>query len=115
MPTTSSLGAEMLDLLPTRTRPTSLICTMTDEDSIRWMSTREASDRLGVTLRVLYRLIDHGSLPAYKIGRVIRLKADDVERWNPDDPDDPDEGGAHDRHPRAPKPPPGSGTALLPT
>jgi len=46
---------------------------------IQWLSTKEASDRLGVTLRTLYRLIDDGQLPAYKIGRVIRLKADELD------------------------------------
>jgi excisionase family DNA binding protein len=45
---------------------------------IRWMSTREACEYLGVTLRTLYRFIDEGQLPAYKMGRVIRLKASDV-------------------------------------
>ncbi|HVF73954.1 MAG TPA: helix-turn-helix domain-containing protein [Acidimicrobiales bacterium] len=44
----------------------------------RWLSTAEASERLGVTLRTLYRLVDEGRLPAYKIGRVIRIKEDDV-------------------------------------
>lgn len=44
----------------------------------RWLSTAEASERLGVTLRTLYRLVDEGRLPAYKIGRVIRVKEDDV-------------------------------------
>ena len=48
-------------------------------EPIRWMSTREASERLGVTLRTLYRFIDEGQLPAYKFGRVIRLKESDVE------------------------------------
>lgn len=46
---------------------------------IRWLSTAEASERLGVTLRTLYRLVNEGRLPAYKIGRVIRLKEADVE------------------------------------
>ena len=45
----------------------------------QWLSTTEAKDRLGVTLRTLYRLIDEGQVPAYKIGRVIRLKEDDVK------------------------------------
>ena len=54
---------------------------MSMSDPIRWMSTREASDRLGVTLRTLYRFIDEGSLPAYKMGRVIRLKADEVDAF----------------------------------
>ncbi len=48
-------------------------------ESIRWMSTKEASERLGVTLRTLYRFIDEGQLTAYKFGRVIRLKESDVE------------------------------------
>jgi excisionase family DNA binding protein len=34
---------------------------------------------LGVTLRTLYRFIDEGQLPAYKMGRVIRLQAGDVD------------------------------------
>jgi excisionase family DNA binding protein len=38
----------------------------------------EVSVRLGVTLRTLYRLIDEGRLPAYKMGRVIRLRHDVV-------------------------------------
>ncbi|HEX3946341.1 MAG TPA: helix-turn-helix domain-containing protein [Acidimicrobiales bacterium] len=50
-------------------------------DRVEWISTKEASHRLGVTLRSLYRFIDEGELPAYKFGRVIRLKEDDVERY----------------------------------
>ena len=43
-----------------------------------WLSTNEAARELGITLRTLYRLIDEGSLPAYKFGRVIRLKTAEV-------------------------------------
>lgn len=50
-------------------------------DPIRWMSTRETSERLGVTLRTLYRFIDEGQIAAYKLGRVIRLKESDVEAF----------------------------------
>lgn len=50
-------------------------------EPIRWMSTRETSERLGVTLRTLYRFIDEGQIAAYKLGRVIRLKEDDVEAF----------------------------------
>ena len=50
-------------------------------EHIRWMSTKEAAEHLGVTLRSLYRFIDEGQVPAYKFGRVIRLKADDVDRF----------------------------------
>src|ERR1700728_1199229 len=48
---------------------------------IRWMSTKEAPEHLGVTLRSLYRFIDEGMVTAYKFGRVIRLQQGDVERF----------------------------------
>ena len=50
-------------------------------DEIVWMSTQEAARRLGVTARTLYRFVDEGSLPAYKMGRVLRLKAADVDEF----------------------------------
>ena len=46
---------------------------------INWLSTAETAKRLGVTPRTLYRFIDEGQLPAYRFGRVIRLKAHEVE------------------------------------
>ena len=37
--------------------------------------------QLGVTMRTLYRILDSGELPAYKIGRVIRIQVVDVEAF----------------------------------
>lgn len=48
---------------------------------IDWMGTKEAAAYLGVTLRTLYRFIDSGDLPAYKFGRVIRLRRDEVDTF----------------------------------
>jgi excisionase family DNA binding protein len=53
---------------------------MTSAD-IEWLSTQEASRRLGITTRTLYRFVDQGDLPAYRMGRVIRLKATDVDSF----------------------------------
>ncbi len=50
-------------------------------DPIQWMSTKEASEQLGITLRSLYRFIDEGDLVAYKFGRVIRIQRTDVDRF----------------------------------
>ena len=50
-------------------------------EPIRWMGTREACERLGITLRTLYRFIDEGQLPAYKMGRVIRLQETDIDAF----------------------------------
>lgn len=59
--------------------------TSTDDDggaeAIRWLSTAEAASRLGITPRTLYRFIDEGQLPAYRFGRVIRLKTADVDAF----------------------------------
>jgi excisionase family DNA binding protein len=46
-----------------------------------WLSTQDAASRLGITARTLYRFIDRGELPAYRMGRVIRLKAADVDAF----------------------------------
>lgn len=43
-----------------------------------WLGTQEAARHLGITPRTLYRLIDEGEIPAYKLGRVLRLRLDDV-------------------------------------
>lgn len=46
-----------------------------------WLSTAEAARILGVPRHRLYRLIDEGRLPAYKFGRVVRLRRDEVDAW----------------------------------
>jgi excisionase family DNA binding protein len=48
---------------------------------IQWLSTQAAARRLGITPRTLYRFIDHGELPAYRFGRVIRLRAHEVDAF----------------------------------
>jgi excisionase family DNA binding protein len=50
-------------------------------EQITWLSTKDASERLGITLRSLYRFIDEGDLVAYKFGRVIRIQEADVDRF----------------------------------
>lgn len=44
-----------------------------------WLSTNEASEALGITPRTLYRFTNAGELPAYKFGRVIRLRRADID------------------------------------
>lgn len=54
---------------------------MSSSNSIVWLNTAESARRLGVTPRTLYRFIDEGQLPAYRFGRVIRLKETEVEEF----------------------------------
>jgi len=74
-----------------------------------WFSPREASDRLGITLRALYRIIGDGKLACYPFGKVFRLRAEDVERFGSSG----DGPGAGVREPRRPGPTPASGSAAL--
>lgn len=46
-----------------------------------WLGTQDAARQLGITARTLYRLIDEGEIPAYKLGRVLRLKLTDVQSF----------------------------------
>ena len=46
-----------------------------------WLGTKDAAAHLGMTLRSLYRFIDEGDLPAYKFGRVIRMKREDIDSF----------------------------------
>lgn len=48
---------------------------------IEWLSSKEAARHLGITTRTLYRLIDEGQLPGYKVGRVIRLQKSEVDEF----------------------------------
>lgn len=49
--------------------------------SVDWLSTADAAKSLGITPRTLYRFIDQGELPAYRFGRVIRVKRTDVDAF----------------------------------
>ena len=51
------------------------------DEGIEWLSTAEAANRLGINTRTLYRFIDAGELTAYKFGRVIRVKASDLDSF----------------------------------
>ena len=52
---------------------------MAPSADIEWLSTQEAARRLGITTRTLYRFVDQGELAAYRMGRVIRLQAADID------------------------------------
>ena len=46
-----------------------------------WLSTDATANTLRVTARTVYGLINRGELIAYRFGRVIRLKADEVDAF----------------------------------
>jgi excisionase family DNA binding protein len=46
-----------------------------------WLGVPALAKQLGVTIPTLYRILDSGTLPAYKIGWVIRIQRVDVEAF----------------------------------
>ncbi|MGH9290723.1 MAG: helix-turn-helix domain-containing protein [Acidimicrobiales bacterium] len=42
---------------------------------------RQSAQALGVVSRTVYGLINAGTLPGYRIGRVIRVRRDDLDRY----------------------------------
>ena len=52
-----------------------------DTSDITWLNTVESARRLGITPRTLRRFIDEGDIPAYRFGRVIRLKESEVAEF----------------------------------
>jgi len=52
-----------------------------NSSDIEWLSTAEAAKRLGITPRTLYRFMNEGQLAGYRFGRVIRLKATDIDEF----------------------------------
>ncbi len=46
-----------------------------------WIGTPDAAERLGVTVQDLYRLIDQGKIPAYRFGRIIRLRIAELDEF----------------------------------
>lgn len=49
--------------------------------NVEWLSTADAAAALGITPRTLYRFIDQDGLPAYRFGRVIRIKRADIDAF----------------------------------
>jgi hypothetical protein len=51
-----------------------------DFGDYRWVTPVRAADMLGISAPELFRLIDTGELPAYRIADELKLLADDVRQ-----------------------------------
>jgi excisionase family DNA binding protein len=61
-------------------RAVSYLSVVSSDDPV-WLSMTAAARRLGVTPRMLYRLIDERQVPAYKMGRVLRLQRREIDAY----------------------------------
>jgi len=51
---------------------------------MEYLSVEQANLYLGLKKSFLYSLVEAGAIPHYKIGRLIRFKKDDIDRWMED-------------------------------
>ncbi len=47
----------------------------------RWLSVEEIAEYLGVSKDTVYEWISKRELPAHRVGRFWKLKADEVDSW----------------------------------
>ena len=47
----------------------------------KYMTIEEVADLLGVTYRLIYRLVRSGELPAVRVGRVYRITGTDLDAY----------------------------------
>ena len=52
-----------------------------DDQDVPSVRTSDAARQLGVSFRELYALIDAKALPAYKVGRDIKLRQADIDAY----------------------------------
>ena len=61
-----------------RAMKTTMKAEKTDRKPDQFYTVKQLADRLAVTPMTTYRLVEHGQLPAVKIGRAIRFDPDAV-------------------------------------
>lgn len=49
--------------------------------SERWLSVEEMAEYLGVSKDTVYALINKKNMPAHRIGRFWKFKAEEVDEW----------------------------------
>jgi excisionase family DNA binding protein len=56
---------------------------LVDDDIVGpdWLGTTDAARYLELAPLALYRLIDDGELPAYRFGRIVRLRKSDLDAY----------------------------------
>jgi len=48
-------------------------------DDYSWLSTDDVCELLGMRIKHIYRLVDHGVIPAYRFGRLIRFRRAEID------------------------------------
>ena len=58
----------------------------------QFLTVQEVSEYLHIKPATLYSKVESGDIPHYKIGRLVRFKREDIDRWMEDYRRDPSDG-----------------------
>lgn len=47
----------------------------------RLMTLEEVADYLRLSIHTIYKMLQKGKIPAYKVGKQWRFKKEDIDRW----------------------------------
>lgn len=47
----------------------------------RWLSVDEIAEHLGIKKKTVYAWVANKGMPSEKVGRLLRFKASEVDRW----------------------------------
>lgn len=47
----------------------------------RWLSVDEIAEYLGIRRDTVYKWIDRKDMPAHKVGRLWKFKAEEIDEW----------------------------------
>lgn len=54
-----------------------------ENSTFEWLTPKDVQAELGIGPNTFYRLVNSGQLPAYRIGKLWRVKRSELEAWIP--------------------------------
>lgn len=48
---------------------------------MKWLSLEQVSSHLGVSKETVYRHLAKGSIPAYRVGKLWKFSAEEIDAW----------------------------------
>lgn len=60
--------------------------TQEEQCTYDYLTPKEVMEELAIGRNTFYRLVNSGELPAFRIGKLWRVKRKDLQNWRPDKP-----------------------------
>ena len=57
------------------------ITAKTAQDGYIWLTTKELAPYIKVKEKTIYYLVKRGSIPHYRVGKLIRFRKDEIDDW----------------------------------